>query len=270
MMVVICESCKTKFRLDPTRFRNPIKKVRCTICGYVFLLSRPPLEPLEETQVDLIRFDAPEDAPSEDHIALEMGDLMGSAPIEEESSFAPQPKKKKTLKTASLAFVFLAVLLGGGVLWLSMTTSSSSVSTQTREAPAGDTVQPLVTIMDTTQAYFLDNAQAGQLFVVEGEIVNETNKPVSFIMLEGKLYGKNYQVVQSQRCFSGNPISRNDLAKLGINEIQNRMMNREGKDLINVHIPTAKRVPFMLVFHNLPEMDSLTDYSVEIISAKVD
>jgi len=128
--------------------------------------------------------------------------------------------------------------------------------------------QPLVTIMDTTQAYFLENAQAGQIFLVEGEIINESTRPVSFVLIEGRLYTKGNQVAQSQRCYAGNPLTRDELVKLSMNEIQNRMMNREGKDLSNVHIPAARRVPFLLVFHNLPELDSLSDYSVEVISAK--
>lgn len=262
MMIVTCESCKTRFHLDPTRFKSPVKKVRCTRCGYVFALSQT--EPEEE----LITFDALEDDPRDHGAGLGMDDLISSHPITDESTFAPQPKTRRGLKIP-LILAFFALLLVGSVLWMSKTTSTSSMD-ETRGTPAGEAVQPLVTIMDTTQAYFLDNASAGQLFVVEGEIVNETSKPVSFVMLEGKLYGENYQVTQSQRCFSGNPLSRNELAKLGITEIQNRMMNREGKDLVNVHIPTSKRVPFLLVFHNLPEMDSLTDYSVEIVSARVD
>jgi hypothetical protein len=65
-------------------------------------------------------------------------------------------------------------------------------------------------------------------------------------------------------------MTRDELARLNMTEIQNRMMYREGKGLGNVKIPTGKRVPFMLVFHNLPELKALSDYSVEIVSSKYD
>ena len=106
--------------------------------------------------------------------------------------------------------------------------------------------------------------------MVEGEVANESIEAVSFILLEGRLYTKDNKVAQSQKCFSGNVMSREELTRLNVREIQDRMMNREGKNLMNVHVPSAKRIPFMLVFHNLPELDALSDYSVEVISAKVD
>ena len=65
-------------------------------------------------------------------------------------------------------------------------------------------------------------------------------------------------------------MSRDELSRLNMTEIQNRMMNREGKSLANVRIPPGKRVPFVLVFHNLPELKALSDYSVEVISSKLD
>jgi hypothetical protein len=47
-------------------------------------------------------------------------------------------------------------------------------------------------------------------------------------------------------------------------------MYREGKNMKNVRIPPAGKVPFMLVFHNLPEMSTLSNYSVNVISSKFD
>ncbi len=130
--------------------------------------------------------------------------------------------------------------------------------------------QPTVSILDSTKAYFLENVHAGQLFVVEGEAVNESSKPVSFILLEGKLYTSNNQVAQNQKSFCGNAMTRDELRQMPIAEIQNRMMNREGKNLSNVHVASGVKIPFMLVFHNLPDLNVLNDYSVEVISAKMD
>jgi len=168
--------------------------------------------------------------------------------------------------------VALLVIIGTGIFLLGKYAGFSflSKSNGNKENASQTEEQPSVTILDTTQAYFLENTNAGQIFVIEGEVANESTKPVSFILLEGKLYGTDNRVAQSQRCFCGNPLTREELTQLSITEIQNRMMNREGKNLTNVHVLPGNRIPFMLVFQNLPELDALSDYSIEVISAKLD
>jgi len=68
----------------------------------------------------------------------------------------------------------------------------------------------------------------------------------------------------------GNTLTRKEIANLKLSEIQDRIMYREGKNMKNVKIPPAGKVPFMLVFHNLPEMSTLSNYSVNVISSKFD
>jgi len=265
-MIVTCESCKTKFRLDPQRLSGS-KKVRCSRCGKVFKVDASDEETFINVDLsDDMDFDtdqAPDPAPAPRSTA---GSAPDSAP--RVPSKAKKPFPMKTL----LAVLIPLLLLGGGLFWFISNKDSimPPESAPSEKASAKEISLPAVSIMDSTQAYFLQNSQIGQVFIVEGEINNESGKPVSFVLLEGKLYTKNNHVAQSQRCFSGNPISRNELLQLGVTEIQNRMMNREGKDLMNVHIPPSKRIPFMLVFHNLPELDALSDYSIEVISAKTD
>lgn len=255
-MIIVCESCKTKFRLDPERLKGSSGKVRCTRCGNVFKVEVP----VEEETIRVELSDEP---------FHEEEDEERSAPTPP-SAKPPSPgvpSRKGSLKWLALTAV---VILGMGLLsfWLLRQGffGPASAPQVKGSIPAGQ--QPVVTIMDSTQAYFLENTQAGQIFLVEGEIVNESTRPVSFVLIEGRLYTKGNQVAQSQRCYAGNPMTRDELIKLSMNEIQNRMMNREGKDLSNVHIPVARRIPFLLVFHNLPELDSLSDYSVEVVSAK--
>jgi hypothetical protein len=182
----------------------------------------------------------------------------------------PSRSRKKSSLTVPIILLLAVLCLSGGVFWYLKSKNSPPMPENAEKTSAVDLKQPAITILDSTQAYFLENSQGGQIFVVEGEVVNESPKPVSFVLLEGKLYTRNNRIAQTQKSFPGNTMSRDELVKMSITDIQNRMMNREGKDLLNVHIPTAKRVPFMLVFHNLPEVDALSDYSVEVISAQFD
>jgi predicted Zn finger-like uncharacterized protein len=258
-MIVTCESCRTKFRLDPARIRGPESKVRCTRCGFIFVVRQ------EDEDDVLIHVDLSEEALRDD----ENKSVSRSMP---KPSIPQRPRRKGSLRKLLILAVAL-LLLVGGVFWLVSNKDSflpTSQSAAPEKATVAETKQPVITIMDATQAYFLENARAGRIFVVEGEVSNESAGPVSFMLLEGKLYTRDNHVAQSQRCFSGNSMSREDLTRLSVREIQDRMMNREGKDLNNVHVATGKRVPFMLVFHNLPELDVLSDYSIEVISAKMD
>jgi hypothetical protein len=170
---------------------------------------------------------------------------------------------KKLLFGGIVALVILAIIalfLGPG----------SSLLTSTGKTTPKEPAQPVVTIMDNLQAYYLENVNSGQVLVIEGEILNESSKPVSFVLVEGKLYNNNDQVSQIQRCYLGNVMTRKEIANFKITEIQDHMMNREGKNLKNVRIPPAGKVPFMLVFHNLPEISGLSNYSVDVISSKFD
>lgn len=256
-MIVTCESCKTKFRLDPSRLKGDRSKVRCSRCGHVFAVHRPQEEVL-------LKVDLPE---QEMHFEE---DFSSAPPMPGPPGLHTARKKSRTKLAVGL--LALLIVVGSGLFLLAYFGGFSLLSNTgaNRENPSRVEEKPTVTILDTTQAYFLENVNAGQIFVIEGEVANESKKPVSFILLEGKLYGTDNRVAQSQRCFCGNPLTRDELTHFSINEIQDRMMNREGKDLSNVHILPGNRVPFILVFHNLPELDALSDYSIEVISAKLD
>jgi hypothetical protein len=189
-------------------------------------------------------------------------DIQAPPPIPE----AQSDLKKKAPKRRWLIGLAVIVALAGGLLGL----NSYLASRPQQKPPPVSTETPTIKVMDSTQAFFLENTHVGQIFIIEGELENQSGKPVSFILVEGKLFNTTNRVAITQRCYAGNAMTRDELARLNIGEIQNRMMYREGKGLANVKIPPGKRVPFMLVFHNLPELKALSDYSVEIISSKYD
>lgn len=249
-MVVTCDVCNAKFRLDPERLKGPKSKVRCSRCGHVFT-------PVQEEE-ELVHVDLADDT------QFTTRDFSTPSP----SPAPPQPSRIKGKRPwprwLGWAALVLIVVLGG--LGLMSYLSSQSED----KAVPGQPETPQVKVLDTTQAFFLENAHAGQIFVVEGEVENQSTTPVSFILLEGKLYNTTNRVAITQKCFAGNAMTREELNRLNMTEVQNRMMNREGKTLSNVKVPSGKRVTFMLVFHNLPELKALSDYSVEVVSSKLD
>jgi len=263
-MIVTCESCNSKFRLDPDKLKKEKNKVRCSRCGHIFMVSRKAPPPRDEDELDIL---GSVDSSAEDDFEEPEAEQSRSRSYPFTAANIPlKPGRKGTLRIALLGLVLL-LAVGSLVFWF---TSDRTPRQGAAPVSRGEAEQPLVTIADSTQAYFLENSSGGQIFVVEGEATNESGQPVSFVLLEGKLYTTRNTVALSQRCYAGNVMSREDLTSLPITEIQNRMMNREGKDLNNVHIPPGSQVPFMLVFHNLPELSTLSDYSIEVLSSKMD
>ena len=137
------------------------------------------------------------------------------------------------------------------------------------EKACGAPSRPIVTISENVKAFYLENSHAGEVLVIEGQVVNKSSKPVSFIMIEGKLFNRKDLVVLTQRCYAGNPITRKDITRLKLSEIEAKMMNREGQDLKDVRIPPSGKAPFLLVFHNLPEINTLSNYSVNVVSSEL-
>jgi predicted Zn finger-like uncharacterized protein len=261
-MIISCESCNTKFRLDPARFKGPRSKVRCSRCGHVFYVVKPG----GETDTVFINL--------EDTVQPVVERKATPPPSSRAPSSTPSVAGRKKGKLRPYFLAVIAVVVVGAALFgffrSGIFSSSSETAPPEKVADVKKVEEAAITISSATQAYFLENKHAGQLFVVEGEVVNEGHKAVSFILLEGKLYTTDSNVSQSQKAFCGNVTTREELTSLSITEIQNRMMNREGKNMVNVHVPPQGKVPFTLVFHNLPELDLLSDYSVEVISSQVD
>lgn len=250
IIVITCESCGAQFRLDSARLTKPENKVRCTKCRHVFLVERP-----DEDALIYIEVSTGED-----------GFIPGSIP-QPAASTPAVPKSRFTGRIALLAALPILALIAIALYF----NSQNSLLNGSAEKPVPkEPIQPTVTILDTVQAFYLENVHAGQVLVIEGEVLNESSKPVSFVLIEGKLFANNEKVAQVQRCFSGNSLTRKDISNLKLAEIQERMMNREGKNLKNVRIPPAAKVPFVLVFHNLPEINTLSNYTVDVISSKFD
>jgi len=255
LIVITCESCGTQFRLDSSRITKPKSKVRCSQCRNVFQVEPP------EDEDALVYIEVSEG---------EEGLMPDTLQRETETEFEPPPIEPKK-KPAGLR----ALIIGGSlllVLALAFYFSSgrSLLTGASEKTVPKEPVLPTVTIMDTLQAFYLENVHSGQVLVIEGEVLNESSKPVSFVLIEGKLYGTNEKIAQIRRCYAGNSLTRKEISNLKVSDIEERMMNREGKNLKNVRIPPAGKVPFVIVFHSLPEINSLSNYSVDVISSKYD
>jgi len=112
---------------------------------------------------------------------------------------------------------------------------------------------------------FVDSEKAGKLFVVKGLVINNYPDRRSFIRIRSTILDSKGKVIRSKIVYAGNQISDKEQLSLSMEEIDNRLRNRLGKDKMNINIPPNSSIPLMIIFSNLPE--DIIEYTVEPISS---
>lgn len=117
-----------------------------------------------------------------------------------------------------------------------------------------------IRISDLTST-FVNNRQAGQLFVIQGRAVNGYPAPRSAITVRGVLFDRAGKVLREQSVYCGNPLSEKELQSLPLARLRERSENRFGDSLSNLNLAPGKSLPFTIVFSDLPA--NLAEFNVE-------
>jgi predicted Zn finger-like uncharacterized protein len=113
---------------------------------------------------------------------------------------------------------------------------------------------------------FVENSAAGRLFVISGKARNGYGDTRSSIRITGKLYAKNKQLVTSETVYCGNVVPEPELSTLSLEDIKNRLGNRQGDNGANVNIKPGEDRQFMIVFSKLPE--NLEEFTLEVAGSE--
>ena len=84
--------------------------------------------------------------------------------------------------------------------------------------------------------------------------------------MTGKLFQKGSKLAKTTTVFSGNLLTKKELASLKMSAIKKRLQNRGGNKKSNVNVRTGGVVPFMVVFDKLPQ--NLDEYTIEVAGSK--
>jgi len=114
---------------------------------------------------------------------------------------------------------------------------------------------------------FLNNAEAGEIFAVTGEAVNNFGKPRASIQVKAVMYGPKGEVVLQKTAYCGNVLSKEQLATLPMAKLEAAMNNQFGDSLSNLAVQTGKAIPFVIVFSNVPK--EVVEFGVEIVGSTV-
>lgn len=120
----------------------------------------------------------------------------------------------------------------------------------------------IIPIEATVSEKFIENNKIGTMLVITGKVRNEYDHPRSYIKVTAKLYADDKTLVKTAAVYCGNVISEKDLKSLEFSAINRRLQNKPGDQKINVDVKADKTIPFMIVFHRLP--DNLAEYTVEV------
>lgn len=230
-MIVQCEKCNTRYRLDLHRIAGTSARVRCSRCQHVFTVQRDPeTMPAEETFM-------PEQA---------------AAPIRE---------RRKTGKGFLLFLVFLLFIVAGIALWLYVPWPPGGKS------PSDNAGIELLHLVET-RGYFVDNLKAGQLFVIEGRVRNDFPEPRRGIRLRARLYTADGQATQQLDFYAGRLFRAEQLRTLPLAELHRLLQQSPGGQKSGQPVAPGQEVSFAVPFGNLPDLSRLSDYSVEILASR--
>lgn len=230
-MIVQCEQCEKKFKLNPDLIKDSGTRVRCSNCQHVFTVAPP--KPVEVTP---------------------------APPISQEMESPPATRRRSSSRL--LFFLIpLLVVAGGAALWLYFPWPLRS-----RPVTKSTGVEQLHLL--ETRGYFVDNQQAGQLFVIQGRIRNEFPGPRRWIHLRAKLYTTDGQTARQFDFYAGMIISDKQLRSMSLEDLLGLIKNPPSAQEDERIIPAQQEVSFTVPFGDLPELTKLSDYSVEIVASQ--
>ena len=116
-------------------------------------------------------------------------------------------------------------------------------------------------------AAFQVNTQAGEIFVVTGEAVNNFGRPRASIQVRATLYGPKGEAFLQKTAYCGNSLSKDQLTTLPMAKLDSAMGNQFGDSLSNLAVQPGKGIPFTVVFANVPQ--GATDFGVEVVGSTV-
>jgi hypothetical protein len=115
------------------------------------------------------------------------------------------------------------------------------------------------------ESYFVKSVNAGELFIVKGNITNNYPTARGKILLQVSIFNSESKVILKKLAYAGNIFSDEELKNLTVEQIDTAMKNIPGKDSKNLKIEAGATIPFMVIYHNLPE--NAKDFSPDLISS---
>ena len=212
--------------------------------------------------------DAAEDAEGSPRIDPEDLEIQRIHEEEINEEGHPRGREKKSFRPFFLIVVLFVILLAGSAaIYLfapEMLPDSLSFLKPPQKQELADTGVARLSF-GNVKGGFVQSTQNGQLFVIQGVITNNYPKNRRFILVKGSLLDDKGQVVKTKMAYAGNSFTEEQLKTMAIEEVNNELKNRSGRQGANLSVKPESSIPFSIVIESLP--DNLSEFTVEAVSS---
>lgn len=271
-MIITCPNCSTKYNLDDSLVK-PLSKARCKFCGHVFVL----VDGLDKDSLDHLGDTA---APQTEAAAATVSESDLKVSLDAQTNDKPRKRSKAPFL---LLFLFL-LLAAAGAAYMGYLPATFDIAFL-RSDVKKDT-KPLLTTPEGQNAtaaeepenneknfafqevrqFYVNNEKAGQLFIIEGKVVNKFTSDRELIRIEASLLDEAGTQVLAKEQFCGVVLSMFQLQVLSEPELDKALNNNIEILTNNTAVPPGGTVPFMVVFTNVPP--TVREFMLKVIDAK--
>ncbi|PLX89716.1 MAG: hypothetical protein C0614_01620 [Desulfuromonas sp.] len=192
-----------------------------------------------------------------------------SSPPEDSEKGGGKSKKKSSAAAVALLLIVLTGLAGAaGYLYRQdlMILARQVPFLQPYLSQPADVEQPVKIDISITSTSYVTNKHAGQLLVVQGEAINKDKSSRSAITIKGVLLDDRGKNLKQQTVFCGNFLDENRLREMSYAKIEEAMNNQFGDSLSNMNVAAKAKIPFTVVFRDLPE--GIANINIELVDSK--
>ncbi len=227
-------------------------------------IDEEPMFSFEETQAAATGDDLlDEAAPIEDKPKSETVEDTAEEQIE------PSPQRKSPVASLMIFFLVVLIILTAVTGYLFWKQGPQAFERMLLEL-TGSKSEPVASVgrieLNDYTASFLQNGQAGELFVIHGRARNLYEEPRSTIQIKGVIFNEAGKPVMQQTVFGGNALTEEQLTTLPYSKIEESMTNQFGDHLSNLNVAPSDSIPFTIVFRNLPE--GVAEFTVEVVDSR--
>ena len=257
-MIIQCEQCETKFRFDESLIPAKGIWVRCSRCRHEFFQHHPLVQPPaeEEMLIPDIQADAykpiPEALPDIEALTVEKTDEEEG----EEKGPAPEKETHRTALTV-LYLVIALILLASLGIWVLPDARMKAMQMLSPYVPAiegrigADASKKKsglegIQIQSVRQRY-VNNRIAGGMRVIQGDVVNGTEVPMTRIQVKAELADASDAVIAQRQSYTGNLLTDDELTAMPDEAIQQKLTYTQGSPVSNDRVPPGGQIPFMIV-----------------------
>ncbi len=232
-MIVECQNCHTRFRLDSSDIREGGSKIRCSKCNQLFLVEKTKGRPLS---------------------------------LRRKQASNPKVRRRQKIALWTIAFVCTVLAVGVGYSIL-LEVKGFNVSQYIRAwvYRQSDRGSRKITLSDVN-GFFENNTKIGKIFVVKGMANNGYDNTRSFIKIKGMLLDSQGRSVVEKEVICGNTVSDEKLRALSPEKIDGELSGRDSSAISVANVKPKQSAAFMVAFYNPPK--HLTEFAVEVVSSQ--